>query len=89
MHRDEHALYANVTTQPRGGGVYLKAWRLVLSDGSLTGRKMRDELTFLNCACSHGYSRIMGSVKSKVMRRPSTISLHRSSLRGTQRLLLI
>lgn len=58
------------------GGFYL----LEHGEPSLVVRKSREELTFLNWACSLGYRRIMGKVKSKVILRPSTISLHSSSL---------
>lgn len=47
---------------------------------SPTGWKVLDELTFLNWACSVGYSRMTGKVKSKVILKPSTISLQSSSL---------
>lgn len=48
------------------------------------GWKNLDELTFLNWACSLGYRRIMGKVKSKVILKPSTISLQSSSLCGKE-----
>lgn len=63
----------------------LQVWVVthLLEQGEPSGTLMKslEELTFLNWACSQEYRRIMGRVKSKVILRPSTISLHRSSLR--------
>lgn len=61
-----------------------RTYLLELGEVSLTVRSSLEEVTFLNWACSQGYSRIMGKVKSKVILNPSTISLQSSSLKNKQ-----